>query len=155
MCPKKVKIDLILGADHGGVALKEELIPYLTTRGILFEDVGTFGTEAVDYPVPAGKVAQAVSQGKVPRGILICGTGIGMAITANRFPRVRAAVCNDLFSAKMARAHNDANILALGGRILGTGLALEIVETFLNTPFEKGRHLRRIRKLEVGCSWGK
>jgi ribose 5-phosphate isomerase B len=155
MCPRKRKIDLLLGADHGGVALKEALIPYLTNRGILWEDVGTFGAESVDYPDLAGPVAQAVSQGKVPRGILICGTGIGMAITANRFPRVRAAVCNDLFSAKMARAHNDANILALGGRIIGTGLALEIVEMFLNTPFERGRHLRRIRKLEVGCSWGK
>jgi ribose 5-phosphate isomerase B len=155
MCPKKIKIDLLLGADHGGVALKELLLPYLTNRGITWEDVGTFGSESVDYPVPAGKVARAVSEGKVPRGILICGTGIGMAITANRFPRVRAAVCNDLFSAKMARAHNDANILALGGRMIGPGLALEIVEIFLDTPFEKGRHLRRIRKLEVGCSWGK
>ena len=155
MCPKKGKIDLLLGADHGGVALKDVLIPYLTTRGIAWEDVGTFGTASVDYPDPAGKVAQAVSRGKVPRGILICGTGIGMAITANRFPRVRAAVCNDLFSAKMARAHNDANILALGGRMIGPGLALEIVEIFLNTPFERGRHLRRIRKLEVGCTWGK
>jgi ribose 5-phosphate isomerase B len=155
MCPKKVKVDLILGADHGGVALKEIVIPALTAKGIIWEDVGTFGSEAVDYPDPAGKVARAVSQGKIPRGILICGTGIGMAITANRFPRVRAAVCNDLFSAKMARAHNDANILALGGRILGPGLALEILDIFLNTPFEKGRHLRRIRKLEVGCSWGK
>jgi ribose 5-phosphate isomerase B len=152
MCPKKGKIDLLIGADHGGVALKEVLIPYLTTRGILWEDVGTFGTESVDYPDLAEKVAQAVSQGKVPRGILICGTGIGMAITANRFPRVRAAVCNDLFSAKMARAHNDANLLALGGRIIGPGLALEVVETFLNTPFERGRHLRRVRKMEVGCS---
>jgi ribose 5-phosphate isomerase B len=155
MCPKKGKIELLLGADHGGVALKEALLPSLTARGIRWEDVGTFGTEPVDYPVPAGKVALAVSRGKVPRGILICGTGIGMAITANRFPRVRAAVCNDLFSAKMARAHNDANILALGGRMIGLGLALEILETFLDTPFEKGRHLRRIRKLEVGCSWGK
>ena len=155
MCPKKGKIDLILGADHGGVALKDAVLPYLTARGILWEDVGTFGTESVDYPVPAGKVAQAVSRGKVPRGILICGTGIGMAISANRYPRVRAAVCNDLFSAKMARAHNDANILALGGRMIGPGLALEILETFLNTPFEKGRHSRRIRKLEVDCSWGK
>jgi ribose 5-phosphate isomerase B len=155
MCPKKVKVDLILGADHGGVALKEIVISALTAKGIIWEDVGTFGSEAVDYPDPAGKVARAVSQGKIPRGILICGTGIGMAITANRFPRVRAAVCNDLFSAKMARAHNDANILALGGRILGPGLALEILDIFLNTPFEKGRHLRRIRKLEVGCSWGK
>ena len=155
MCPKKGKITLLLGADHGGVALKDVLIPYLTTRGVPWEDVGTFGTESVDYPDLAGKVAQAVSQGKVPRGILICGTGIGMAISANRYPRVRAAVCNDLFSAKMARAHNDANILALGGRMIGPGLALEILETFLNTPFEKGRHSRRIRKLEVGCSWGK
>jgi ribose 5-phosphate isomerase B len=155
MCPKKRKVELIIGADHGGVALKELLNPYLTTRGITWEDVGTFGTESVDYPDLAEKVALAVSRGKVPRGILICGTGIGMAMTANRFPKVRAAVCNDLFSAKMARAHNDANILALGGRMIGPGLALEIVETFLNTPFERGRHLRRIRKLEVGCSWRK
>jgi ribose 5-phosphate isomerase B len=155
MSPKKNKIDLLIGADHGGLALKEELLPYLKTLGIAWEDVGTFGTESVDYPDLAGKVAQAVSQGRVPRGILICGTGIGMAITANRFPRVRAAVCNDLFSARMARAHNDANILALGGRMIGSGLAREIVAIFLNTPFEKGRHLKRIRKLEVGCSWGK
>jgi ribose 5-phosphate isomerase B len=155
MSPKKNKIDLLIGADHGGVALKGELLPYLKTLGITWEDVGTFGTESVDYPDLAGKVAQAVSQGRVPRGILICGTGIGMAITANRFPRVRAAVCNDLFSARMARAHNDANILALGGRMIGLGLAREIVDIFLNTPFEKGRHLKRIRKLEVGCSWGK
>lgn len=151
MTAKKRKIDLLIGADHGGLALKNELLPLLTSRGVLWEDAGTFGPEAVDYPDIALRVARAVSGGRVPRAILICGTGIGMAITANRLPGVRAAVCNDLYSARLARAHNNANILALGGRVIGLGLAREVVAVFLETPFDKGRHLRRIRKMEVGC----
>ena len=106
----------------------------------------------MDYPDFAFKVAREVSSGRVKSGILICGTGIGMSITANRLPRVRAALCNDLYTVRMARAHNNANILALGSRVVGTGLAQEIVLTFLETPFEKGRHLRRIKKMDKGCS---
>ena len=119
---------------------------------VTWKDLGTFGVAAVDYPDIAFQVARAVAGGEAAKGILICGSGIGMAITANRVPGVRAAVCNDLYSARMARAHNDANVLALGGRIIGPGLAREIVALFLTTPFEKGRHLRRIRKMEGGCS---
>jgi ribose 5-phosphate isomerase B len=106
----------------------------------------------VDYPDFAFKVAKTVSSGRVKSGILICGTGIGMSITANRLPGVRAALCNDLYTVRMARAHNNANILALGSRVVGSGLAQEIVLTFLETPFEKGRHLRRIKKMDKGCS---
>jgi ribose 5-phosphate isomerase B len=151
MSPKKKKIDVLLGADHGGVALKDELLPFLTELGVTWEDLGTFGPEAVDYPDLALQVARSIAAGEAPRGILVCGSGIGMAIAANRVPGVRAAVCNDLFSARVARAHNNANILALGGRMIGLGLAREIVTIFLKTPFEKGRHLRRIRKIEGGC----
>jgi ribose 5-phosphate isomerase B len=143
------KIYIGIGSDHAGLELKKKITIYLSSRGMVWEDAGTFGSESVDYPDFAHKVAQMVSTGQVPKGILICGTGIGMSIAANRFPKVRAALCNDLFTAKMARAHNNANILALGGRVVGPGLALAIVEAFLDTPFEKGRHVRRIRKLEV------
>jgi ribose 5-phosphate isomerase B len=152
MSPKQKKIEVLLGADHGGVALKEALLPFLTERQVSWKDLGTFGDQAVDYPDIAFQVARAVAGGEAAKGILICGSGIGMAITANRVPGVRAAVCNDLYSARLARAHNDANILALGGRMIGPGLAREVVTLFLTTPFEKGRHLRRIRKMEGGCS---
>jgi ribose 5-phosphate isomerase B len=145
----KKKIQIMIGSDHAGLELKERIKAYLSARGIAWKDAGTFGNASVDYPDFAQQVAQKVSSGEVPKGILICGTGIGMSIAANRFPRVRAALCNDLFTARMARAHNDANILALGGRVVGPGLALAIVEVFWDTPFEKGRHLRRIRRLEV------
>ena len=111
---------------------------------------GPFNDESVDYPDFAFKVAKAVSAGLVKTGILICGTGIGMSITANRLPGVRAALCNDLYTVRMARAHNNANILALGSRVVGSGLAREIVLTFLETPFEKGRHSRRIKKMDQG-----
>jgi ribose 5-phosphate isomerase B len=147
----KKKIELLIGSDHAGLELKKAISDYLTQRRIRWEDVGAFDQESVDYPDFAFKVAEAVSSGKAALGILICGTGIGMSIAANRFPRVRAALCNDLFTGRMARAHNNANILALGGRIVGTGLALEIVKTFLDTPFEKGRHQRRVKKLEALC----
>jgi ribose 5-phosphate isomerase B len=149
---RKKKIEVLVGADHGGVALKDELLSLLTNLGVTWKDVGTFGTAAVDYPDIAFQVARAVAGGEAAKGILICGSGIGMAITANRVPGVRAAVCNDLYSVRMARAHNDANVLALGGRMIGSGLAREIVTAFLTTPFEKGRHLRRIKKMEGGCS---
>jgi ribose 5-phosphate isomerase B len=146
------KIDLMIGVDHAGLELKESILNYLSAKGIRWEDSGTFGTESVDYPDFAFKVAQAVSSGRASLGLLICGTGIGMSMAANRVPGVRAALCNDLFTARLARAHNNANVLAMGSRVVGPGLALAIVETFLGTPFEKGRHLRRIKKLEGGCS---
>jgi ribose 5-phosphate isomerase B len=146
------KIDLMIGVDHAGFELKELIIGFLSSKGVRWEDTGTFGAESVDYPDFAFKVAQAVSSGRASLGLLICGTGIGMSIAANRVSGIRAALCNDLFTARMARAHNDANILTMGSRVVGPGLALSIVETFLETPFEKGRHLRRIKKLEGGCS---
>jgi ribose 5-phosphate isomerase B len=152
MRKKKIKTDLMIGADHAGFELKELILKILSAKGIRWEDVGTFNDESVDYPDFAFKVAQAVSKGLVKTGILICGTGIGMSIAANRWPGVRAALCNDLYSVRMARAHNNANILAMGGRVVGSGLAREIVLTFLETPFEKGRHVRRIKKLDQGCS---
>jgi ribose 5-phosphate isomerase B len=152
MLKKKNKIDLMIGADHAGFELKEFILKILSAKGIRWKDVGTFNDESVDYPDFAFKVAKAVSSGRVKTGILICGTGIGMSITANRLPRVRAALCNDLYTVRMARAHNNANILALGSRVVGSGLAREIVLTFLETPFEKGRHLRRIKKMDKGGS---
>jgi ribose 5-phosphate isomerase B len=151
MPEKKKKIDLMIGADHAGVELKESILKVLSEKDLRWEDVGTFGSESVDYPDFAVKVARAVSEGRAKSGILICGTGLGMSITANRVPGVRAALCNDLFTARMARAHNNANILAMGSRVVGPGLAQAIVQTFLSTPFEGGRHLRRIKKMEIGC----
>jgi ribose 5-phosphate isomerase B len=148
MIKKKNKIDLMIGADHAGFELKEFILTILSAKGVRWEDIGTFDDESVDYPDFAFKVAKAVSTGLVKTGILICGTGIGMSITANRLPGVRAALCNDLYTVRMARAHNNANILALGSRVVGSGLAQEIVLTFLATPFEKGRHLRRIKKMD-------
>jgi ribose 5-phosphate isomerase B len=148
--PKKIKV--LIGADHAGFELKTVILDYLSAQGFGWEDVGTFDKESVDYPDFAFKVAREVAEGRAAFGLLICGTGIGMSITANRVAGVRAALCNDLYTARMARAHNNANILALGSRVVGSGLAQAIVQTFLETPFEKGRHLRRIKKMEVGCS---
>jgi ribose 5-phosphate isomerase B len=151
--PKRTKKPrLLVGADHAGFELKAQLLDYLSSQGITWEDAGTFGADSVDYPDFAWAVARQVAAGKATFGLLICGTGIGMSITANRVPGIRAALCNDLFTARMARAHNDANILALGSRVVGAGLAQAILQTFLETPFEKGRHLRRIKKMEVGGS---
>jgi RpiB/LacA/LacB family sugar-phosphate isomerase len=148
MPKKQAKITILVGADHAGFELKTILLDFLTGRGITWEDVGTFSDASVDYPDFAFEVARRVASGQAKFGLLICGTGIGMSITANRVPGIRAALCNDLFTAKMARAHNDANILALGSRVIGSGLAQAIVQTFLETDFEKGRHLRRIKKME-------
>ncbi len=152
MSKSSQKVDLIIGADHAGFELKELLLKTLSAQGLRWEDVGTFGFESVDYPDYAFKVARAVSSGRAALGLLICGTGIGMSIAANRVSGVRAALCNDLFTARMARAHNNANVLTMGSRVVGPGLAQAILQTFLETPFEKGRHLRRIKKMEAGCS---
>ncbi|MBM4141113.1 MAG: ribose 5-phosphate isomerase B [Nitrospira sp.] len=138
---------IAIGSDHAGFELKKEIISLLNDLGIESIDYGTNGTESVDYPDIGIKVSEAVSNKKIERGILICGTGIGMSIVANKFPGVRASLCNDLFTAKMSRLHNDANILVLGGRIVGKDLAKEIVKTWINTPFEGERHCIRLNKI--------
>ena len=141
---------IALGCDHGGFALKEEVKAHLQKRGLEVKDCGCYSTESCDYPVYAKKVAHAILDGECEKGILICGTGIGISITANKFKGIRAAVCTDCFTAEATRLHNDANILALGGRVVGPGLALKIVDTFLNTPFSNDeRHIRRINQIET------
>ncbi len=140
---------IALGSDHGGYELKEAIKKFLTENGFEFKDFGTNSNEAVDYPVYGKAVANAVVSGECESGILICGTGIGISISANKIQGVRCALCGDTFSAKATREHNDANILALGARVTGEGLALEIVKTFLNTDFSNDpRHIRRIDQIE-------
>lgn len=142
------KEKIIMGSDHAAFQLKEKIKAYLAEKGVAVEDVGTHSEDSVDYPDFGIKVASRVSAGTYRRGILICGTGQGMSMVANKFPRVRAALCNDLFSAKMSRWHNNANILVMGGRVIGDILAREIVQTWLDTPFEGGRHQLRLDKFE-------
>ena len=140
-----------IGSDHGGFALKEAIKKHLEERGLEYQDFGTSSSASCDYPVYGRAVAKAVAAGECELGILICGTGIGISITANKVPGVRAALCGDCFSAKATREHNDANILALGARVTGPGLALMIVDTFLDTPFSGDeRHMRRISMIEDG-----
>jgi ribose 5-phosphate isomerase B len=138
---------IAIGCDHAGVELKNELLSLLNNLRIQYIDYGTDSPESVDYPDFGEKVSDAVSSGKIESGILICGTGIGMSIVANKFPGVRASLCNDLFTAKMSRLHNDANILVIGGRVVGKDLAKEIVKTWVSTPFEGNRHCRRLDKI--------
>jgi ribose 5-phosphate isomerase B len=138
---------IAIGCDHAGVELKQQIIALLKDLHIECIDYGTDSTESVDYPDFGEKVSEAVSSGKIQKGILICGTGIGMSIVANKFPSVRASLCNELFTAKMSRLHNDANILVLGGRIVGRDLAKEIVKTWVSTPFEGERHRKRLEKI--------
>ncbi len=139
---------IAIGSDHGGYALKTEIIKYLTENRYEFKDFGTFdGSCPVDYPDYGQAVAEAVSSGSYEKGILICGTGIGISIAANKVPGIRAALCTDCFSAKMAREHNDSNILAMGDRVTGKGLALSIVEVWLQTGFLGGRHKTRVDKI--------
>ena len=138
-----------LACDHGGFELKEELKAFLKSTGVEPIDMGSFNEESVDYPDFGVRVAEKVSRGELERGILICGTGIGMSIVANKFPGVRAALANDLYSARCSREHNDANVLVIGGRIIGRGMALEIVKVWLNTSFAGGRHQRRIDKIKA------
>ena len=139
---------LAIGADHGGYILKKEIVDFLSKIGnIEVTDYGTSGPESVDYPDYGRKVSEAVSNGAVDRGILICGTGIGMSIVANRFPHVRAALCHDNFTARMSRLHNDANVLVMGERVTGRGVALDIVKAWLETEFEGSRHQRRLDKI--------
>lgn len=133
-----------LGADHAGYALKEELAEALQADGYNVKDFGTHSLESVDYPDIARSVCAAVVNGEVERGILVCGTGVGMCITANKIARIRAAVASDTYSVQMSRAHNDANVLCVGARVVGAGLAFELVKAFLDTDFEAGRHARRV-----------
>ena len=139
---------LVVGSDHAAYALKEKIKAFLLQQNIAVEDVGTYNEASVDYPDFGIKVASMVSDGKFERGILICGTGIGMSMVANRFSRVRAALCTEPFTASMSRRHNNSNILVLGARVIGETLALEIVKIWLETPFEGGRHQARIEKFD-------
>ena len=139
---------IAIGCDHGGYELKLEIIKYLEKQGLEYKDFGCNG-ESVDYPIYARKVGQAVLDGECEKGILICGTGIGISIAANKMKGIRCALCSDCFSAEATRLHNDTNVLALGGRVLGTELAIKIVDTWLNTPFSGDeRHARRIAMIE-------
>jgi ribose 5-phosphate isomerase B len=140
---------IIIGADHAGYPMKEKVKAFLQDRGITVEDVGTHSDKSVDYTDFGKAVARKVSDGSFQRGVLICGTGLGMSMVANRFPGVRAALANDLFSAIMSRRHNDSNILAMGGRLIGDALALQLVEAWIETPFEGGRHQRRLEKMDI------
>ncbi len=140
---------IAIGSDHGGFALKQALMAHLAARGLAYKDYGTFSEASCDYPVYARLVAHSVASGECERGILICGTGIGVSMTANKVPGIRAALCGDCFSAEATRLHNDANILCMGARVVGEGLALKIADTFLDTPFSgEERHIRRIQQIE-------
>ena len=140
---------IALGSDHAGYALKEFIKAYLIDLNLEVDDCGTLSEDSVDYTDFGIRVAQKVAAGDFNRGILICGTGLGMSMVANRFKYVRAALCHDIFSAMMSRRHNDSNILVLGGRVIGSELAREIVQTWLKTPFENGRHQKRIEKFDT------
>lgn len=139
---------IAIGSDHGGFKLKEEIIKYLRGKNLEFKDFGSFDEESCHYPDVAKKVATEVANGSFDKGILVCGTGIGVSIVANKVKGIRAALCSDTFSAKASRGHNDANILCLGQRVIGEGLALEIVEAWLQSEFEGGRHKIRVDKIE-------
>ena len=135
---------IALGSDHGGYLYKEELKKHLDAKGIEYIDFGTDSTASCDYPVYAEKVCRAIQSGECEKGILICGTGIGMSICANKFKGIRAAVCGDHFSAEFTRKHNDSNVLCMGARTIGAGVALQLADIFLSTEFEGGRHQKRV-----------
>ena len=140
---------IAIGSDHGGFELKEKLMEHLSERGLEYKDFGTYSSAYCDYPVYAKAVANAVASGECDRGIIICGTGIGVSITANKVRGIRAALCGDCFSAEATRQHNDANVLCMGARVVGEGLALKIADTFLDTPFSNDeRHIRRLSMIE-------
>lgn len=139
---------LLFAADHGGYALKSELLILAKTQGHEVSDLGTNNANSVDYPDYAHRAAQLVLRGDAERAILVCGSGVGMSLAANRHEGIRAVVCSDVYTARMSRAHNNANVLCLGARVIGTGLALEIMTTWLATAFEGGRHEARVAKIE-------
>jgi ribose 5-phosphate isomerase B len=138
---------IALGADHAGYELKEALKGWLINNGFQVLDLGTHSTESVDYPDYAALVGESVADHKVERGLLVCGTGIGMTVAANKVPGVRAALCGDLYTARMSREHNDANVLVLGGRLMGADMAADILRAWLETDFAGGRHARRVEKI--------
>lgn len=139
---------ITIGSDHGAVELKEEVKKVLAEfEGVEVKDVGTFGTDSVDYPDIAEKVCADVTSGAADRGIVLCGTGIGISIAANKIKGIRCALCNEVYSAKMSREHNNANVLAMGGRVIGYGVAAEVVRTWMTTDFAGGRHERRVNKI--------
>jgi len=142
-------VTIAIASDHAGRELKEDIKSFLSERSIESVDMGTDGDESVDYPDYGIPVAEGVASGKFEKGILICGTGIGMSIVANKFPGVRAALANDLYSTQMAKEHNNANVLVIGGRVVGKGLAREMVRVWLETPFKGGRHQRRLDKISA------
>lgn len=135
---------IAIASDHGGFELKQTVVAYLSDKGYDYTDFGTHNEESVDYPSYGRKVGEEVTSGRYDRGIVICGTGIGIGIAANKVPGIRCALCHDIFSARATRNHNDSNMLSMGGRVIGPGLALEIVETWLGAEFEGGRHQRRV-----------
>lgn len=141
---------IAIASDHGGYELRQEIMKHLEERGLEYKDFGCETPASVDYPEYARKVTSGIKSGECDKGILICGTGIGISITANKVPGIRCALCTDCFCAEATRQHNDANVLALGGRVVGAGLALKIVDTFLDTPFSNDeRHQRRINLIEA------
>jgi ribose 5-phosphate isomerase B len=142
-------VKIVLGSDHAGFSLKETIKEHLSSQGLDVIDCGTDSEESVDYPDFAEKVGRTICDGICEKGILVCGTGIGISIAANKLPGIRAAVCHDVFTAQASREHNDANILAMGARVLSPSLALEMVDTWLATPFSGGRHQRRIDKISA------
>lgn len=139
---------VLFASDHAGVTLRKELVRHATGRGVEAVDLGPETAASVDYPDFAHQLAQRLLSGGADRGVLVCGTGIGMSMAANRHPGLRAAVCHDAFTAEAARRHNDANVLCLGARTTGPGVALQILDLFLTTPFDGGRHARRVDKIE-------
>ncbi|HHW45475.1 MAG TPA: ribose 5-phosphate isomerase B [Clostridiales bacterium] len=138
---------IAIGCDHGGFDLKCAIVEHLKEKGVEFKDFGIFENTSVDYPDIAKKVADSILSGECERGILVCGTGIGMSIAANKIKGIRAAACSEVYSAEYCRLHNDANILCLGGRVIGPGTAVKMVDVFLKTEFEGGRHSRRVGKI--------
>jgi ribose 5-phosphate isomerase B len=146
MCENKTQI--VVGSDHAAYQLKEKIKAYLIESGMAVNDIGTYSEDSVDYVDFGIKASKLVSSGEYERGILLCGTGLGMSMVANKFPSVRAGLCSGLFSAIMSRRHNDSNILVMGGRVIGEELAREIVRVWLETPFEGGRHQLRINKFD-------
>ncbi len=145
--PEKIKI--ALGADHAGFALKERVREYLLKKGYEVEDYGTESTEAVDYPDFAQKVAKRVAAKEATYGVLVCGTGLGMELAANKVPGIRATPCQDTLSARLAREHNDANVLTMGGRLIDEATAQKVLDVWLSTPFAGGRHDRRVKKIDA------
>lgn len=138
---------IAIGCDHGGFELKEHIKKHLDEKGVEYKDYGTYNEDSVDYPDYAGKVCRAIQDNEAECGILICGTGIGISMAANKHKGIRAALCSDVYSAKMTKMHNNANVICLGGRVTGRELAFMIVDTWLETEFEGGRHSQRIEKL--------